>query len=529
MTATAQEFLQFAERLGLRASVEIELGLDGEAPFSQFRDQRAIVSLGTALLVFRVKGPVEVGSAFNELRQQPAAIIGRVVSGRRSATVGPTDSRWRVKRLDAGHRLGQELSLVPSLAGGDLRGIELLGGAKGSRHEPPAFLRDSGRVGIPGQPFASYLEYTKGMGNTVAAAPEGFRADILSFQRGNGMRAKEKPLGERIRVTGIPKYIPAEIAEDCRARIAQAVDDLLYRSGMKSIALNVGTGNGDAPETASGSTARGGPSSDEMTIEERARQYRSRPPLFDFDFLVVPADVRESLLSAVELVLLEETVFDRWNLRSIEPFPRAALNFHGHPGTGKTLAAHAVAAYLNKPILMASYAQVESKYVGDGSKNVEAVFFAAERDGAILFVDEADSLLSRRLTDVTQGAEQAINSMRSQLLICLENYRGVVIFSTNLVENYDRAFDTRMRHIQFPMPDRESRRLIWDRHLPKELPLAGDVSSDLLADLDNICGRDIKNAVIDAALRAARSRRNRVGQSDLVQAVERIKAARIRG
>ena len=58
-----------------------------------------------------------------------------------------------------------------------------------------------------------------------------------------------------------------------------------------------------------------------------------------------------------------------------------------------------MASYLDKPILMASYAEVESKYVGDGSKNIEAVFHAAERDGAVLFIDEADSLLSRRLVD----------------------------------------------------------------------------------------------------------------------------------
>jgi len=265
-----------------------------------------------------------------------------------------------------------------------------------------------------------------------------------------------------------------------------------------------------------------------MTTEQRAEQYRSREPLFDFEFLVVPEEVTETLLSAVDLVLLEETVFDRWNLRSIEPFPRTALNFHGNPGTGKTLAAHAVASYLKKPILSASYAQIESKYVGDGSKNVEAVFYAAERDGAVLFVDEADSLLSRRLTDVTQGAEQAINSMRSQLLICLENYKGVVIFSTNLVENYDRAFETRMRHIMFPMPDRESRKRIWQKHLPSQLPLACDVEVDRLADIDEICGRDIKNAVIDAALRAARLRKDAITGAELIQAVERLKAARIK-
>ena len=347
------------------------------------------------------------------------------------------------------------------------------------------------------------------------------------------MRRDSKTLEKEIKISGIPKFIPREIADECTTRISEAVKDLLFRSGMKKVDLHIGNENG-APAPAGfgphGELAASGGSSgaDEMTIEERARQYVSRTPLFDFDFLVVPDDVRESLLSSVELVLLEELVFDRWNLRSIEPFPRAALNFHGHPGTGKTLAAHAVASYLSKPILMASYAQVESKYVGDGSKNVESVFFAAERDDAVLFIDEADSLLSRRLTDVTQGAEQAINSMRSQLLICMEQYRGVVIFSTNLVENYDRAFETRMRHIQFPMPDAVNRRLIWQRHLPKELPLGPDVSVDNLAEIEDVCGRDIKNAVIDAALRAARSRRPSLGQQDLVDALLRIKAARIK-
>lgn len=333
---------------------------------------------------------------------------------------------------------------------------------------------------------------------------------------------------KEIQVLGIPKYIPEQIAKDCRNRITEAVTDLLFRSGMKKISLKVGTENGEVPAEEDRARSKLGPSSDEVTIEERAQQYQSRKPLFDFDFLVVPDDVRESLLASVDLVLVEETVFDRWNLRSIEPFPRAALNFHGHPGTGKTLAAHAVASYLNMPLLMASYAQVESKYVGDGSKNVEAVFFAAERDGAILFIDEADSLLSRRLTDVTQGAEQAINSMRSQLLICLENYKGVVIFSTNLVENYDRAFETRMRHIQFPMPDQESRRKIWQRHLPPQLPLANDVSVETLSRLDDVCGRDIKNAVIDAALRAARTGKTRIGMHDLLSAIGRVKAARIK-
>ncbi len=342
-------------------------------------------------------------------------------------------------------------------------------------------------------------------------------------------------IDQKIHVTGIPRYIPEQIRKDCIDKLSEATKELLFRSGMKKINLAVGT---DSPEEQlpddcgeSGSRkprSAGIKSNDEMTVEERAEQYRSRKPLYSFDFLVVPDEVLETLLSAVDLILVRELVFDEWNLKSIEPFPRAALNFHGQPGTGKTLAAHAVASYLKKPILTASYAQIESKYVGDGSKNVEAVFHAAERDNAILFIDESDSLLSRRLVNVTQGAEQAINSMRSQLLICLENYQGIVVFSTNLVENYDRGFETRMRHIHFSMPDRKSRLQLWKNHLPKELPCSDDVNPEELAELEGICGRDIKNAVIDAALRSARKGNRIITKADLEDAVVRLRDSRIK-
>ncbi|MGD1914201.1 MAG: hypothetical protein ACFB2X_26200 [Rivularia sp. (in: cyanobacteria)] len=81
-------------------------------------------------------------------------------------------------------------------------------------------------------------------------------------------------------------------------------------------------------------------------------------------------------------------------------------------------------------------------------------------------------MLSKRLTNANQGSERAANSICSQLLICLEKFKGVVIFATNLVENYDKAFETRVRHIHFPMPDEKARYLIWQNHLPPELPLA---------------------------------------------------------
>ena len=150
-----------------------------------------------------------------------------------------------------------------------------------------------------------------------------------------------------------------------------------------------------------------------LSLEERAAQYQPQKPQFTFEQLIVPEAVYTNLMLATKIISLERRVFDDWGLRKIEPFPRSALNFYGEPGTGKTLAAHALAAHLGREILLASYGQIESMYHGEGPKNVEAVFYAAQRDKALLFIDEADSLLSKRLTNVTQGSEQAINSMRS--------------------------------------------------------------------------------------------------------------------
>jgi SpoVK/Ycf46/Vps4 family AAA+-type ATPase len=328
-----------------------------------------------------------------------------------------------------------------------------------------------------------------------------------------------------LQVLGIPAGVPAADAAVCRSRLLKAAAELMDAAGLDSLKLHVVTP--DAVRTGSGTggtaPARDG---DDLPTEVRAERYQSRPPLYTFERLVVPEPVRADLLSAVALLRLRPKVFDEWGLRQIEPFPRTVLNFHGPSGTGKSLAAHALASHLGVPILLASYGEIESKYHGDGPKNVEALFFAAERDGSLLFIDEADSLLSARVADAQQGSEKAINSLRSQLLICLEKFQGVVVTATNFVEAYDKAFQTRVRHVYFPLPDAASRRQIWANHLPPQLPLDGSVSLDRLAALEGLVGRDIKNAVIDAAVRAALAGKEVLGEADFVDAVERLRKAR---
>lgn len=332
-------------------------------------------------------------------------------------------------------------------------------------------------------------------------------------------------------IQGIPNDVAIPVDALCRSRLFHAVTELLKKTRLKDLKITIATTTPlDVPTEPypEGETAAQTRSLDDPPIEIRALQYRAQQPFFTFEQLVVPDALMEDLLSAVEIIQVEYQVFETWGLRKIQPFPHTALNFHGPPGTGKTLAAHAIAHRLNRPILIASYAEIESKFHGEGPKNIKAIFHAAEKEHAILFIDEADSLLSKRLTEVTQGSEQAINSMRSQLFICIQEFRGVVIFATNLIESYDKAFETRVRHLHFPLPDEQCRREIWRKHLVPQLPLADDVSTDQLAAYaDDISGREIRNAVIDAAVRAARNRKDHLEPGDLTKAVDRIKAARI--
>lgn len=269
----------------------------------------------------------------------------------------------------------------------------------------------------------------------------------------------------------------------------------------------------------------------EMDYRKRAEMYVPVEPSYSFDRVILPADVKEKVEEALSILQYERKVFGDWGLYEIQPRPSSSMSFFGPSGTGKTMAAEAIAQKLGKKILKVSYADVESKYHGEGPKMIKAIFLAAERDDAVLFFDEADSLLSKRLTNVSQGSEQAINSMRSQLLICLEEFKGIAIFATNLVINYDHAFLTRLISVEFVNPDYETRKRIWDVHIrpvndgkPHKLniPLGKDVDTAALAEKYDFVGREIRNAVISACIATAMDGRDVVEQKDFISACEKI-------
>ncbi len=259
--------------------------------------------------------------------------------------------------------------------------------------------------------------------------------------------------------------------------------------------------------------------------EKRIAQYAARPSQYTFERLILPKAKIAELRHAANLFKHQDLIFNEWGLRQNGPFTTVALNFYGASGSGKTLAAQAVADYLGKTIIMASYGQIESMYHGEGPKNVEAIFEAAERQNAVLFIDEADSLLSARIANPQQGSENAINSMRSQVLICLEKFNGIVIFATNLIGNYDQAMKTRIRSIEFDLPDEECRRRIWEIHLPRQFPVDETVRPEELAKIDGVSGRDIKHAVQQVAEEMADENIPVCSYGLLSSAIERVKKA----
>ena len=156
-------------------------------------------------------------------------------------------------------------------------------------------------------------------------------------------------------------------------------------------------------------------------------------PRRSFDDVVLPATTLRALNHALALVRKHDLIFDKWGLAERHSSGLGlAFHFAGPPGTGKTICAEALAFALNKKLLVVRYAELESRWVGQTSKHVAAVFRAAARQDAVLFFDEADAIAGRRFTSISAAYEREANAVVNVLLHELESFPGVVIFATNL-------------------------------------------------------------------------------------------------
>lgn len=228
-------------------------------------------------------------------------------------------------------------------------------------------------------------------------------------------------------------------------------------------------------------------------------------PRYSFDQIILPAETKDRILSDLNSIKRQDLIYNQWGFSEVESKPKSIFNFFGPPGTGKTMCAHAIAKMLDKQLLALNYSEIESKYVGDAAKNLKKAFDTATDLGAVMFFDEADSFLGKRIENVSHGSDQALNSLRSQMLILLEEFEGVVLFATNLVTNFDKAFESRiLDHIKLELPNKEARAAIIDKMLPSKLPLDHRFTQDELLEasdlIDGFAGREIKNAILTMLL-----------------------------
>ena len=239
--------------------------------------------------------------------------------------------------------------------------------------------------------------------------------------------------------------------------------------------------------------------------------------------LILPKSIKNKILDIACYAENSNLVFKTWGLESTHKYSRKiGINLWGPPGTGKTMAAHAIANYLKRNILIVNYAEIESKYVGETPKNICKAFEVAKRDNSILFFDEADAILSRRVTNMTHSTDVSVNQTRSVMLMLLNDFQDIVIFATNFIENFDPAFMRRiLMHIKFELPDAECRFLLWEKYIPDLMP--NDFNLKYISEkYDKLSGSDISNAVLSAAFTAARNNQNIVKQENLEEAIINI-------
>ncbi|MBC5659200.1 AAA family ATPase [Anaerosacchariphilus sp. NSJ-68] len=223
-----------------------------------------------------------------------------------------------------------------------------------------------------------------------------------------------------------------------------------------------------------------------------------------FEELKLPKAQHEKLQEICRMTAARGQVLEQWGFdRKFSYGNGISVLFYGAPGTGKTMAAQVMAASLGLPLYRVDLSQLISKYIGETQKNIGRIFEEADRQDCILLFDEADAVFTKR-SDVSDAQDRYSNAETAYLLQRIEQYGGICILATNLLQNFDDAFRRRISYmVHFPLPDAGLRKELWESIFPEETPLGGDLDPGLLAGAFELSGASIKNAALHGALLAA--------------------------
>ena len=177
------------------------------------------------------------------------------------------------------------------------------------------------------------------------------------------------------------------------------------------------------------------------------------------------------------------------------PFGIAIL-FHGLPGTGKTAATYHIASNAGRDIIMVDISDTKSLWFGESEKKIKAVFtdykklLQKNQPAPVLVFNEADAVFGKR-GDVDRSAVgQTENTIQNVILQEMENFEGILIATTNLTFNFDKAFERRFLYkIEFNKPGVTTRTNIW----MDKIPGLTNEQAGILASRFDITGGNIEN------------------------------------
>ena len=173
-----------------------------------------------------------------------------------------------------------------------------------------------------------------------------------------------------------------------------------------------------------------------------------------------------------------------------------ACLFYGGPGTGKTETVYQLAKKTGRNIMVVDVPQLKSMWVGQSEKNVKALFDRYREQvkraklTPILLFNEADAIIGKRKNGAENAVDKMENSLQNIILQEMENLDGIMIATTNLQENMDKAFERRFLYkIKFEKPTEEARRHIWHTMIPE----LSDMDVHTLASKYDFSGGQIEN------------------------------------
>lgn len=201
-------------------------------------------------------------------------------------------------------------------------------------------------------------------------------------------------------------------------------------------------------------------------------------------------DTLTSLLQPDNFITVQKKLTDN-NMRK-----GFACLFYGPPGTGKTETVYQISRLTGRNILMVDISQVKSMWFGESEKNIKEIFdkyktmVKNEPITPILLFNEADAVIGKRKDSVSSSVAQTENAIQNIILQEMENMEGIMIATTNLTQNLDKAFDRRFLYkIEFEKPSALARREIWKVMIP---PIC-DSDAEVLSQIYDFSGGQIEN------------------------------------